>query len=122
MAILVSNKKTLESLELKGFVDVDKIYGSDIFEAEEEATASIGRFKFEKGFVLENWTFTYDELQYIVKGSEKFEIGGETIIAGEGDIVHVQKGTVATVSTNEGCELILAVIPSLKILGFPFKD
>ena len=122
MAVFVSNKKALESAELKGIVDVEKIWGNDIFQKKEGATASIGRYKFGPGFVLADWTFTYDEFQYIVKGSEKIETEGKTIIAREGDIVHVQKGTVGTLSSDEGCELILIIMPDLKTLGFMFED
>ena len=122
MAVFLSSKKALESLELKEIVDVEKISGNDIFGDMAGATASIGRFKFDKGFVLADWTFTYDEFQYIIKGSEKIETEGKTIVAREGDIVHVQKGTVGTVSTDEDCELILIIMPSLKTLGFLFKD
>ena len=122
MAVFVSNKKALESAELKGIVDVEKIWGNDILQKMEGATASIGRYQFGPGFVLADWTFTYDEFQYILKGSEKIETEGKTITAGEGDIVHVQKGTVGTVTSDQGCELILIIMPDLKTLGFEFKD
>jgi ethanolamine utilization protein EutQ (cupin superfamily) len=122
MAVFLSNKKALESAELKGIVDVEKLWGNDILQNMEGATASIGRYKFGAGFVLPDWTFTYDEFQYILKGSEKIETEGKTIVAREGDIVHVQKGTVGTLSSDEGCELVLIIMPDLKTLGFMFED
>jgi len=121
MAILVSNKKTFDSLKLRQIDNIDKLYGSDVFETMEGATASIGRFKADKGFIGE-YTFNYDEFQYIVKGSLKINAEGRTFVVREGDIVHCQKGTPVTITSDEGCELIFLMIPSLKMMGFPFKD
>ena len=42
MAVFLSNKKALESAELKGIVDVEKLWGNDILGSMEGATASIG--------------------------------------------------------------------------------
>lgn len=121
MAILISNKKTFDSLKLKQVDDVDRLHASDVFETMEGATASIGRFKLDKGFILE-FTFDYDEFQYVVKGSLKINAEGRTFVTHEGDIVHCQKGTPVTIISDEGCEFIFVAIPSLKMMGYPLKD
>ena len=121
MAVFLSNKKALELLELKEHEGVEKYSGNDIFGNMKGATASIGRVTMEEGFAID-LNFTWDEFLYIVKGSVKIEAEGKTTVAREGDIVHIQKGTVGTVSSDEGCKLILLVLPSLKTLGYLFKD
>ena len=48
----LSNKKALESAGLKGIVDVEILWGNDIFHNMEEVKASFGRYKFGKGSLL----------------------------------------------------------------------
>ncbi|MBI4186190.1 MAG: DUF861 domain-containing protein [Chloroflexi bacterium] len=128
MAVLIAKGKELNSLKLRQLVDsegaeFEGLVVCDVFEKAKDATATIGKNVAGKGgWTVKDFTYLYDEFQYILKGTEEFEVGGKTFAAHAGDIVHIQKGTTMTQTAKPGCELIFLTIPGFRAVGFHIKD
>ena len=114
MAILVASGKSLK-LGKTG----DHFYIRDVFESNDIATVSAGRLKWEKGYLLKDWTDPFHDLDYILKGSVKIESEGETYVAHEGDFVLITKGSKVTISTDEESEALFVTFPIFREVGTP---
>lgn len=115
MSVFIASGESLEMREVPGIPNLDL---KDVFEDIEGTRASAGKSIAGKGgWRVDNWNYNYDELQYIIKGTETLEFEGKTLVAHGGDFIQIQKGTIVTQTCEEGTELIFITIPSLKTLG-----
>ena len=114
MGVLIAEGKSLKPVQIPGF---EGIFTKNASEAVDGATASAGKAKMEKGAMIENFTYAYGEIQYMISGTQILVVEGKTLVAHEGDFIHIQKGTTINQGSDDGCELMFITLPSLKIAG-----
>ena len=89
-----------------------------MFESIRNTRASVGKSIAGKGgWKIVDWDYNYGELQYVIKGTETFELEEKTLVTHGGDFVQIKKGPIVSQGCDEGAELIYITLPSLKKLG-----
>jgi len=121
MGITIVSEESLETKEFPGtegtLVLKDVLEPTDLF-GSPNAPLSVGKAKYKKGHRHGGYTWQYDEVMFIIKGSHEWKVEGGTLTAHEGDFVYVAKGTTAAPHVNsKECDLIFVTVPSLKQIG-----
>lgn len=57
------------------------------------------------------WTLTYDEYDYVISGILEIEVGGRSVIAGEGDIIYIPKDTKVVFKTPSSTRYVYFAYP-----------
>ena len=88
----------------------DRVWTRDLFSLEEAPRLGCGLMVMEK--TTFPWTLTYDEMDYIIDGRLDILVGGETVSAGPGEVLHIPKGSKIQFSAKGKVRFLYFVYPA----------
>ena len=88
----------------------DRVWTRDLFSLEEAPRLGCGLMVMEKSTFP--WTLTYDEMDYIIDGRLDILVGGETVSAGPGEVIHIPKGSQIQFSAKGKVRFLYFVYPA----------
>ena len=88
----------------------DRVWTRDLFSLEEAPRLGCGLMVMEK--TTFPWKLTYDEMDYIIEGRLDILVGGETISAGPGEVIHIPRGSEIQFSAKGKVRFLYFVYPA----------
>ena len=88
----------------------DRVWTRDLFSLEEAPRLGCGLMVMEK--TTFPWTLTYDEMDYVIDGRLDILVGGETVSAGPGEVIHIPKGSQIQFSARGKVRFLYFVYPA----------
>ena len=88
----------------------DRVWTRDLFSLEEAPRLGCGLMVMEK--TTFPWKLTYDEMDYIIEGRLDILVGGETVSAGPGEVLHIPRGSEIQFSAKGKVRFLYFVYPA----------
>ena len=88
----------------------DRVWTRDLFSLEEAPRLGCGLMVMEK--TTFPWKLTYDEMDYIIEGRLHILVGGETVSAGPGEVLHIPRGSEIQFSAKGKVRFLYFVYPA----------
>ena len=88
----------------------DKVWTRDLFSLEEAPRLGCGLMVMEQATFP--WKLTYDEMDYVIDGRLDILVGGETVSAGPGEVVHIPRGSEIQFSAKGKVRFLYFVYPA----------
>ena len=88
----------------------DRVWTRDLFSLEEAPRLGCGLMVMEK--TTFPWKLTYDEMDYIIEGRLDILVGGETVSAGPGEVLHIPRGSDIQFSVRGKARFLYFVYPA----------
>ena len=91
-------------------LDTGRSGDRDLFSLEEAPRLGCGLMVMEK--TTFPWTLTYDEMDYVIDGRLDILVGGETVSAGPGEVIHIPRGSDIQFSAKGKVRFLYFVYPA----------
>ena len=88
----------------------DKVWTRDLFSLEEAPRLGCGLMVMEQ--TTFPWKLTYDEMDYVIDGRLDILVGGETVSAGPGEVIHIPRGSEIQFSAKGKVRFLYFVYPA----------
>lgn len=88
----------------------DRVWTRDLFTLEEAPRLGCGLMVMEE--TTFPWKLTYDEMDYVIEGRLEIVVGGQTVSAGPGEVVHVPRGSEIQFSVRDRARFLYFVYPA----------
>ena len=88
----------------------DRVWTRDLFTLEEAPRLGCGLMVMER--TTFPWTLTYDEMDYVIEGRLDILVGGETVSAGPGEVLHIPRGSEIQFSVRGRARFLYFVYPA----------
>ena len=88
----------------------DRVWTRDLFSLEEAPRLGCGLMVMEK--TTFPWKLTYDEMDYVIEGRLDILVGGETVSAGPGEVLHIPRGSEIQFSSKGKARFLYFVYPA----------
>ena len=83
----------------------DRVWTRDLFSLAEAPRLGCGLMVMED--TTFPWKLTYDEMDYVIEGRLDILVGGETVSAGPGEVLHIPRGSEIQFSVRGGAVFVL---------------
>ena len=87
-----------------------RVWSRDLFSLEEAPRLGCGLMVMEK--TTFPWKLTYDEMDYVIDGRLDILVGGETVSAGPGEVLHIPRGSEIQFSAKGKVRFLYFVYPA----------
>ena len=88
----------------------DRVWTRDLFSLEEAPRLGCGLMVMEQ--TTFPWKLTYDEMDYVIDGRLDILVGGETVSAGPGEVLHIPRGSDIQFSARGEIRFLYFVYPA----------
>ena len=88
----------------------DRVWTRDLFSLEEAPRLGGGLMVMEQ--TTFPWKLTYDEMDYVIEGRLDILVGGETVSAGPGEVLHIPRGSEIQFSARGKVRFLYFVYPA----------
>ena len=88
----------------------DRVWTHDLFSLQEAPRLGCGLMVMED--TTFPWTLNYDEMDYVIEGCLNILIGGRTITAGPGEVIHIPRGSSIRFSVQGKARFLYFVCPA----------
>lgn len=109
-AVAVPRLEVREADRLDTGKSGDKVWTRDLFSLEEAPRLGCGLMVMEQ--TTFPWKLTYDEMDYVIDGRLDILVGGETVSAGPGEVVHIPRGSEIQFSARGKVRFLYFVYPA----------
>ena len=83
---------------------------ADAIDSDSEAAMTVGFGRYSAG-ESNDWVMSYDEALVVTKGSFAVDSGGESTVAGPGEVIYLSPGTPVVYRAIEDTELVYVSFP-----------
>ena len=83
---------------------------ADAIDSDSEAAMTVGFGRYSAG-ESNDWVMSYDEALIVTKGSFAVDSGGESTVAGPGEVIYLSPGTPVVYRAIEDTELVYVSFP-----------
>ena len=88
----------------------DRVWTRDLFSLAEAPRLGCGLMVMED--TTFPWKLTYDEMDYVIEGRLDILVGGETVSAGPGEVLHIPRGSEIQFSVRGRARFLYFVYPA----------
>ena len=88
----------------------DQVYTRDLFTLEQSPRLGVGIMEMRD--TTFPWTLNYDEMDYVIEGRLDILVGGETVSAGPGEVLHIPRGSEIQFSVRGRARFLYFVYPA----------
>ena len=109
-AVAVPQVEVTEAHRLDTGRPGDRVWTRDLFSLAEAPRLGCGLMVMED--TTFPWRLTYDEMDYVIEGRLDILVGGETVSAGPGEVLHIPRGSEIQFSAKGKVRFLYFVYPA----------